>query len=148
MAFAAKLRHAPLRAATGAYILNEGLGKMTTDDEEKAKAIHAMAADAYPVLGKIEPKLFVKLLGAAETALGAALLLPIVPAAVAGLGLTSFSGALLGVYWRTPHLHQPNSPRPTPPATAIAKDVWMAAIGVNLVLDSALSESKVTATEQ
>src|SRR5690348_12287634 len=60
MAFAAKLRHAPLRAATGAYILSEGLGKMTTDDEEKAKAIHAMGADAYPVLGKIGPKLFLK----------------------------------------------------------------------------------------
>jgi len=147
MAFAAKLRRAPLRAATGAYILNEGLGKMTANDEEKAKAVHAMASDAYPILGKIDPKLFLKLLGAAETALGAALLMPIVPAAVAGLGLTSFGGALLGVYWRTPHLHEPNSPRPTPHGTAIAKDVWMAGIGVNLILDAALSESKVTATE-
>ena len=53
MAFAAKLRRAPLRVATGAYILNEGLGKMRADDEEKAKAVHAMAADAYPLLGKI-----------------------------------------------------------------------------------------------
>ena len=148
MAFAAKLRRAPLRAATGAYIFNEGLGKVTSDDEEKAKAIHAMAADAYPVLNKIEPKLFLKLLGGAETALGAALLLPMVPAVVAGLGLTGFSGALLGVYWRTPHLHEANSPRPTQHGTAIAKDVWMFGIGSNLVVDAALSESKAHATEQ
>ena len=148
MSFAAKLRRAPLRASTGAYILNEGLGKLKADDEEKAKAIHAMAADAYPVLNKIDPKLFLKLLGVAETALGAALLLPIVPPAVAGLGLTSFSGALLGVYWRTPHLHEANSPRPTQHGTAIAKDVWMFGIGSNLVVDAALSRSKVTPTEQ
>jgi uncharacterized membrane protein YphA (DoxX/SURF4 family) len=147
MAFAAKLRRAPLRIATGAYILNEGVGKLTGDDE-KAKGIHEMASNAYPMLGGIEPRTFLKLLGAGETALGATLLLPVVPAAVAGLGLMAFSGALLGFYWRTPHLHEPNSPRPTQLGSAIAKDVWMFGIGTSLVVDAALSESKVTATEQ
>lgn len=38
-----------------------------------------------------------RLLSACEIALGSALLVPIVPAAVAGAGLTAFSGGLLGL---------------------------------------------------
>jgi uncharacterized membrane protein YphA (DoxX/SURF4 family) len=147
MALAAKIRRAPLRIATGAYILNAGLGKLK-GDEETAKGLHGMASGAYPMLGKIDPKLFLKILGASETALGATLLFPVVPAAMAGLGLMGFSGALLGMYWRTPSLHQPGDPRPTQQGVPIAKDVWMFGIGTGLILDAALSESKVTATEQ
>jgi hypothetical protein len=147
MSLSAKLRRAPGRIVTGAFILNAGIGKLGGDDDT-AKAIHGMAAGAYPVLGKIEPKLFLKSLGASEVALGAALLLPIVPAGLAGLGLTGFAGSLLGLWWRTPGMHAEGSLKPTQQGTAIAKDVWMLGIGAGLVVDAALSESRVTRTEK
>src|ERR1700743_662078 len=101
MSLATKLRRAPGRVATGAIILNSGLGKLGGDDET-AKAVHGMATGAYPFLAKVEPKVFLKSLAIGEVALGSALLLPIVPAGLAGLGLVGFSGSLLGMWWRTP----------------------------------------------
>jgi hypothetical protein len=146
MSLSAKLRRAPGRIATGAMILNSGLGKLKAD-EDTAKTLHAMASGAYPQLGKIQPKMFLKMLGTAEVALGTALLLPIVPAGLAGIALLGFSGGTLGMYWRTPALHPPGDPRPTPQGIVIAKDSWMLAIGVGLVIDAALSESPITRTE-
>ena len=136
MSLTAKLRRAPTRVAAGAYILNSGLGKLRADDET-AKGTHGMATNAYPALEKIDPKVFVKVLAAGEITVGAALLLPIVPAAVAGAGLMAFSGGLLGMYWRNPHLHRENDPRPTQDGVGVAKDVWLFGIGTGLVLDSA-----------
>jgi hypothetical protein len=143
MSLSAKLRRAPGRIATGAFILNSGLGKLK-GDEGTAKAIHGMGSGAYPILGKVEPKLFLKTLAVSEVALGSALLLPIVPAGLAGLGLSGFSGSMLGMWWRTPGMHEPGSVKPTQQGTAVAKDVWMLAIGASLVIDAALSESRVT----
>ena len=87
-----------------------------------------MAAGTYPFLKPIPPRRFLKLLAGAEIALGAALLTPLVPAAVAGAALTGFAGGLLGLYLRTPGMHQ--RLRPTQRGTAIAKDVWLLGIGV------------------
>lgn len=143
MTLAAKLRRAPVRLATGAFILNAGLGKFSGDDDT-AKAIHGMAAGAYPVLEKVPPKPFLKALSVGEIALGGALLAPIVPAGLAGLGLTAFAGSLLGVWWRTPGMHHEGSPKPTVQGTPVAKDVWMLSIGTALIIDAALSESPVT----
>ena len=136
MSMSAKLRRAPTRVVTGAYILNSGLEKFRAD-EDTAKGTHAMATNAYPVLEKLDSKVFLKVLAAGEVTLGAALLLPIVPAAVAGAGLMAFSGGLLGMYWRNPHLHRDNDPRPTQEGVSIAKDAWMFGIGAGLVVDSA-----------
>jgi hypothetical protein len=147
MSIAAKLRRAPLRAVTGAFILNSGLGKISAGDDT-AKAVHGMAAGAYPALGRVEPRLFLKGLAVSELALGSALLLPIVPVGLAGLGLTAFAGSLLGMWWRTPGMHAEGSPRPTQQGTPIAKDVWMLGIGAAMVLDAVLSESKLTRTEE
>jgi uncharacterized membrane protein YphA (DoxX/SURF4 family) len=138
MSIAAKLRRAPTRLATGAYILNSGIGKLTGDDDT-AKAIHGMTTGAYPAFEKLEPKLFLRTLAVGEVALGSALLLPVVPAAVAGAGLVAFSGALLGLYWRLPGMHHDGSPRPTQQGTAISKDVWMFGIGAGLIADAATS---------
>jgi uncharacterized membrane protein YphA (DoxX/SURF4 family) len=135
---ASKLRRAPLRIVSGAFILNSGIGKFGTPDDA-AKHIHGMAAGAFPVCQKVPPKAFVKALAVGETALGAALLLPIVPTAVAGAGLTAFAGSLLGLYWNTPGMHEEGSPRPTVQGTAIAKDVWMFGIGTSLVIDSVVT---------
>src|ERR1039457_4642454 len=96
-----KARHLPQRIAAGAFILNSGVGKWSADDEAVAQ-LHGVAVGTYPFLAKLKPRDFVRLLSASEIVLGAALLLPIVPAAVAGAGLTAFSGGLLGLYRRPP----------------------------------------------
>lgn len=145
MSLAAKLRRAPLRLSTGAFILNSGIGKWS-GDEATAKALHGMGSGAYPVLNKIEPKLFLKVLAAGEITVGAALLLPVVPAGLAGLALIGFSGALLGMYVRTPGVHDKYL-RPTQNGVPLAKDIWMLGSGVALVVDAALNESPVTATD-
>jgi hypothetical protein len=133
--FAAKVRRTPGRFATGAFILNSGIGKWSADDETAAR-LHGMAAGTYPFLAKMRPKNFARLLSASELALGAALLLPVVPAVLAGAGLTVFSAGLLGLYVRTPGMHKEGSPMPTQQGIPIAKDVWMLAIGVGLVMDA------------
>jgi uncharacterized membrane protein YphA (DoxX/SURF4 family) len=138
MSLAAKLRRAPGRVVTGAFILNSGIGKLK-GDESTAVAAHGMAAGAYPFLGKVPPKAFLRGTAVAETALGAALLLPIVPAKVAGAGLTGFSVSLLGMWWRTPGMHE--GVRPTQQGITIAKDVWMLGIGTSLLVDGVLGDA-------
>ena len=137
MSLSAKLRRAPQRLVTGAYILNSGVSKLSADDET-AKGLHGMATGAYPFLGKVQPHVLVKGLAAGEIAVGGALLLPIVPPAVAGAALVGFSAALLNVYWRTPGMHEPGDPRPTHHGQPMAKDVWLLGIGTSLLADALL----------
>ena len=139
MGLPVKLRHLPQRIATGAFILNSGIGKLNAD-EETAAQLHRFAVGTYPFLAKLKPPDFVKLLAGTEIALGAALLLPVVPSALAGAGLAAFSGGLLGLYARTPGMRKEGSPLPTQQGIPIAKDVWMLGIGLGLVLD-ALTDS-------
>ncbi len=134
MRISIKASHLPPRVAAGAFILNSGLGKWSAD-EETAAQLHGFASGAYPFLGKLKPKDFVRLLSAAEIALGAALLVPVVPSAVAGVGLTAFSGGLLGLYARTPGMRKDGTPFPTQQGIALAKDAWMLGIGLGLVID-------------
>jgi hypothetical protein len=94
-----------------------------------------MATGTYPVLARLKPAHFVRLLAAGEIALGSALLLPVVPAGLAGAGLTAFSAGLLGMYLRTPGLTKEDGLRPTQQGTALAKDVWMLGIGLGLTID-------------
>ena len=67
MSIAAKLRRAPLRAVTGAFILNTGLGKLK-GDAQTAAGIHGMAVGAYPVVSKLSPTVFLKVLAVSEIA--------------------------------------------------------------------------------
>lgn len=145
MALAAKLRRAPVRLATGAYIVNSGVNKLSADGGT-AVFLHNAAANTFPVLKRVEPKLFTKVLAVGEIAVGAALLLPVVPAGLAGLALIGFGGALTAVYVRTPEWHDRHL-RPTAEGTGPAKDVWLVGAGVGLLLDAALAESPITATE-
>ncbi|MFJ6211775.1 hypothetical protein ACIQGZ_00255 [Streptomyces sp. NPDC092296] len=132
-----KARHLAPRLITGAFILNSGLGKFQArHDEQTAQALHGMAAGSYPFLRRVPPATFVTLLAAAETALGGALLLPVVPTAVAGAGLTAFSGGLLGLYFRTPGLRKPGSLAPTQDGLPIAKDSWLLGIGLGFLTDA------------
>jgi hypothetical protein len=131
------IAHLPLRVAAGAFILNAGVQKWSAN-EQTAAGVHGMATGTYPFLKQIEAAKFLKLLAGAEIGLGAALLLPIVPAVVAGAGLVGFAGGLLGLYLRTPGMHQ--GLRPTQQGTPIAKDVWLLGIGAALVLDEVLAD--------
>ena len=134
MAFKIKASHLPPRIAAGAFILNSGVGKWSAD-EETAAQLHGFASGTYPFLAKLKPKDFVRLLSATEIALGAALLVPVIPSALVGAGLTAFSGGLLGLYARTPGMRKDGTPFPTQQGIALAKDSWMLGIGLGLVID-------------
>jgi hypothetical protein len=129
-----KFRHLPIRIASGSYVLNAGLSKLGADDE-KVKRIHSAASGVYPTLEEMDPNNFTKVLAMAEITLGAALLTPFVPSKLAGLGLASFAGGLLGLYMRTPGMRQQGSIRPTDDGLALAKDVWLLGIALTLVMD-------------
>jgi hypothetical protein len=135
MSVAVKASQLPTRIATGAFLLNAGLGKSSAKPDQ-AEHLHSMAKRAYPVLEQVSPETFTKALSMTEIALGAMLVTPIVPAWMAGAGLTAFAGGLLGLYWRTPEMHEEHSVRPTAEGIPLAKDVWMASIGVSLVVSS------------
>ncbi|WP_245533618.1 hypothetical protein [Actinoalloteichus spitiensis] len=128
------LGHWPSRLAAGAFILNSGLSKRDADDEAAA-GLHGAAAGAYPFLKSMDPKQFVRLLSTTEIGLGAALLIPLVPTGVAGLGLTAFSAGLVGMYLRTPGTHHEGSVRPTEQGLPLAKDVWLVGAGLGMVVE-------------
>lgn len=127
-----QLSRLPLRAITGAFILNSGLTKLKADPET-AEGVHGFATAAYPELKRMRPEEFTKLLATGEIALGVALLTPVVPAALAGAGLTAFSAGLLGLYLKIPGMRQQGTLKPTQEGTAIAKDSWLFGIGLSLL---------------
>ena len=120
------------RISAGAFILNSGLGKRGAD-EGTAAGLHGFASGTYPFLKSVDPATFVRALSYSEIAVGAALLTPFVPTAVAGAVLTGFSGGLLGLYLNTPGMRKPGSLAPTEQGLAIAKDSWLLGIGIGLM---------------
>jgi hypothetical protein len=129
-----QLWHAPVRAAAGAFILNSGINKLRSEDEEMYKGVHGMASTAYPQFANMEPRTFTKVLGAGEAALGAVLLTPFISPAVAGAGLTAFASGLIGLYLRVPGMTE-DGIRPTHQGIPLAKDSWLLAMGVALLVD-------------
>ncbi|MTD12830.1 hypothetical protein GIS00_02580 [Nakamurella sp. YIM 132087] len=140
VSIAAKLRRAPLRVASGAFILNSGLTKLKAD-EETSQGLHGFATGTYPFLKRIPASSFAKVLGAGEVLVGGILLAPMVPAGLAGLTLAGFASGLLGLYVKTPGMHD-GKMRPTQAGTPIAKDSWLVAIGTGLVLDAVTTREK------
>jgi hypothetical protein len=130
-----RLWHVPVRAATGAYIFNSGMTKRDAPPED-AERLHGFASSVYPQLSDVPPDKFASSLSMAEMAVGAVLLTPIVPTGLAGLVLTGFSGALLGLYLKTPGMTEEGSVRPTQQGIPLSKDVWMLGIGLALVIDA------------
>jgi hypothetical protein len=127
------LEDLPVRIATGGFILNSGLEKLSADSE-RAAGIHGFASGAYPFLGTVPPERFAKALAVSEVGLGTALLLPIVPSRLAGAGLAAFAGGLLGLYLRIPGMRQEGGLRPTEQGIPLAKDVWMLGAGLSLLV--------------
>lgn len=118
-----RLSHVPLRATTGAFLLQGGLSKRSL----VAEATAAPAAPLTPTSARA--------LAAGEIALGAALLVPFVSPVVAGAALSAFSGTLINTWWRTPGTHEKGSWRPTAEGSAVAKELWLLGTGLSLVLD-------------
>ena len=133
---ATKLWHVPVRLATGAIILDQGLLKLGADDDT-AKWLHGQAVQAFPQFADMEPREFVQLLSAGEIALGTALLgIGFVPSSLACLGLGVFGGSLVRLYLRSPGTRREGSVAPSQQGIGLAKDSWMLAIGTALVLDA------------
>jgi hypothetical protein len=128
-----KLAELPPRMSAGAFLLNSGLSKRGAD-EQTAAGVHGFAAGTYPFLKSVPPQTFVQGLSTAEIAIGAALLVPVVPTALAGAALTAFSAGLLGLYLRTPGMRKPGSLAPTQEGLALAKDSWLVGIGLGLFI--------------
>ena len=93
-----KLSNAALRLTAGALILDQGINKLSMDEATYGH-LKGMASAGVPQVAKLSDKQFGKALAVSETALGATLLTPIVPAKLAGLGLTTFSAGLLSMYF-------------------------------------------------
>ncbi|MCS3494225.1 MULTISPECIES: DoxX family membrane protein [Actinomycetes] len=127
------IANAALRLVSGAFILNSGINKLRID-EASAAGLQQMAANGVPQLAELEPAVFGKAVSIGEISLGSALLLPLIPSRLAGLGLGAFSGVLLASYLRTPGMTESDGIRPTADGTALAKDVWLAGIAVALIL--------------
>jgi hypothetical protein len=135
---ATKLWHVPVRLATGAIILDQGLLKRDAD-EDTAKWLHGQAVLAFPQVADMDPKEFTRLLSSCEIALGTALLaIGIVPSGLAGLGLTAFGGSLTRLYLNVPGARREGTVAPSQQGITLVKDSWMLAIGAALVVDSVL----------
>jgi hypothetical protein len=133
---ATKLWHVPVRLATGAIIVDQGLQKLGAD-EDTAKWLHGQAVQAFPQFADMDPKDFVQLLSASEIALGTALLgIGFVPSSLAGVGLSIFGGSLTRLYLAAPGTRREGTVAPSHQGVGLAKDSWMLAIGLALVLDS------------
>ena len=136
-----KIRHLPVRAVVGAFMLNSGLGKFNAPPEA-AKQMRDMGSAAVPQLQKLKPEDFGKLLAGGETALGAALLIPFVPTWVGAVGLGAFSAGLVTMYLKTPGMTEEDGIRPTAEGTSLAKDSWLAAIAGSLIRDEITTTSR------
>jgi hypothetical protein len=138
---ATKLWHVPVRLATGAIILDQGLLKLKADDDT-AKWLHGQAVHAFPQFAEMEPKEFVQLLSVGEIALGTALLgIGLVPSGLAGLALGVFGGSLTRLYLKAPGTRREGTIAPSHQGVGLAKDSWMLAIGTALVLDAVFGSS-------
>ncbi|XRQ14668.1 hypothetical protein ACN3XK_28495 [Actinomadura welshii] len=134
MRFLARAHQLPVRIIVGAFVLNSGLSKLKSGDEA-AEPTHGMAKTAYPILESQSPQDFTRNLGRFEVALGTALMVPLVPSALAGAALTAFSAGLTGLYLRVPGMREPGGLRPTEQGIGLAKDSWLVGIGTALVLE-------------
>jgi uncharacterized membrane protein YphA (DoxX/SURF4 family) len=130
----AKARRAPGRIAAGSLIFHSGLTKFR-GDEMFAQAVHGVFSNTYPVFKTVRPALLLKALALTEMTVGSLLLVPVFGARLAGMSLTGYSATLLGIYVRTPGLHDSRL-LPTLAGTGFAKDIWLTAIGTSLVIDA------------
>ncbi|MDO4252018.1 MAG: hypothetical protein Q4C74_02075 [Rothia sp. (in: high G+C Gram-positive bacteria)] len=126
------LSNAALRLTSGALILNSGIGKLSLDEEGYAY-LQQMAKVGVPQVEQLPAPTFGKALAYGETTLGAALLLPLVPAKLAGLGLTVFSAGMLTMYFGDENMTLDDGIRPSQEGLVLAKDFVLLGAGLALL---------------
>lgn len=126
-----RLSNVFLRGIPGAYLLQSGYGKLGMD-AESAEGLKGFAATGVPQFADWDAKTFTTFIAGTEMALGAALVTPIIPKRLVGLGLLGFSAGLLSMYFRNPDMTQADGIRPSQAGTALSKDAFLAAIGASL----------------
>ncbi|MDJ0312156.1 hypothetical protein [Arthrobacter sp. H35-D1] len=126
--------NAALRFVSGAFILNSGIGKLNLTPDQAA-GLQSAAQRVIPQLEDLKSEQFGNYLSFSEIALGCTILAPFVPTRMAGMGLAVFSSGLLATYLKSPGMTEPDSLRPTPEGTAMAKDFWLAGIAVALLFN-------------
>ena len=136
-----KISTALLRAVPGAFILNSGIGKLGLD-EGSAAGLQQMAANGVPLVENMTPAQFGKFLSYGEIAVGSALLLPFVPTRIAGAALTTFAAGLVANYFSIDSMTKDDGIRPSEDGTAVAKDTWLAAIGLALLISGGRAKKK------
>ncbi|MDR7328767.1 hypothetical protein [Corynebacterium guangdongense] len=138
---------AALRIIPGLFIANSGIGKIGMP-AEMSTGIQEAAASGIPALKNLPAEKFGTYLGYAETALGAALLAPVVPNWVAGAGLTAFGSGLLTMYFSNPENTEEDGIRPSYEGISLAKDSWLVAMGVALLADGLADKSAKEAKKE
>lgn len=126
-----RLTSLALRVPTGLYILEAGIDKFGLDAED-AKGLRDMAAGGIGALKEFDPETFGKALATAETAIGAALLCPLVPNRLAGAGLVAFGGGLLTMYFGEDKYTKSDGIRPSQEGSSLGKDFWLVGTGLAL----------------
>jgi hypothetical protein len=134
----------PVRFAAGVMILSAGVGKLRRT-ENGVPDVHAVAATNYPFLEQMAPEQFTKVLGVTEMVLGGALLVPLVGDGVAGVGLSAFAAAMIGLFAKGQGEHH-EGPAPEHPGAALARDIWLLGIGLRLVADSLRRRQRIWTT--
>lgn len=116
-----------LRGASGAYLLQSGIGKLNMPTEAAA-GTQEFAATGVPAVKKMSPDTFGKFVSYSEIGIAGALLAPFVPNKLAGTALGAFSAGLLSIYFRNEAMTQDDGLRPSEAGTGLSKDLFMAAI--------------------
>lgn len=122
-----------LRLIPAAFIINSGAGKLGMDAEASA-GLQQFAATGIPLLKKLPSEKFAKFIGSSELAVGGALLAPFVPNRLAGAALTAFGSGLLTLYFNNDGNTLDDGIRPSQDGLVLAKDSWLVAIGLGLLL--------------
>ena len=131
----------PLRLAFGAFFAHVALSHQQLD-EKGAKGLHRFAVAGYPFLKQMPPTQFLKGMVTAESVVAATLLVPPVPPIVGATALTGFGLGLMGVYARAPGMRREGSLRPTDIGLSMAKDSWMVAAGLSVIIDAVVARRR------
>jgi hypothetical protein len=124
-----RIANQPIRLVAGASMVNAGMEKLNAD-YTPILAVPETADGVGPPLVRTPTGPFVKLLGAAEVGIGAALVLPLLSDVLVGLFLTAFVGAKFLARRQNEGVGQP------PQATTrpnLVKETWLFGIGVTLL---------------
>jgi hypothetical protein len=131
----------PQRIVFGAFFAHVALSHKDLD-ENGAKGLRRFAAAGYPFLEQFSPTLFAKGMVTAEFIVAGSLLVPVVPPVIGATALTAFGSGLMGVYARAPGMRRDGSLRPTDIGMSVAKDSWMVAAGLSVLIDAALARRR------